>query len=424
MRRGARPGHRQGQLYGHSSLYNHFPVAKRAYLESHSHLSFRLDLRTSPPSLWALLGEAKSESQHIARAVLAPDASHELMQVYLAKGVLATTAIEGNTLSEEEVRAMLEGDLHLPPSREYLQREVENVLAAYNDAYNELLASPGTPLTPDWFGRFNERILRGLELDEGVVPGEIRTGSVVVGRYRAVPAEDAQFLLDRLCEWLEGSDFDAPQGQPELAAPLAIIKAIIGHLYLAWIHPFGDGNGRTARLLELQILLKAGFPAPVCQLLSNHYNLTRAEYYRQLDAASRTGSELDFLTYACRGLVDQLAEQLESIWQRQFADRWEQFVYQTFGGRTSASAHRRLRAVLAVSERFRESGEPVPARDIPTLTSELAAAYATKTGKTLTRDLNTIVEMGLVRRTGKGLAPADDQIQGLWPELEGGVLFP
>lgn len=399
-------------------------MAVRAYLKRHSHLSFRVDLRTSSPSLWALLGEAKSKSQHIARALLAPEASRELMQVYLAKGVLATTAIEGNTLSEAEVRAVLEGALQLPPSREYLQHEVENVIAAYNDAYEELLAKPGTPLTPEWFGRFNERILRGLELEEGVVPGEIRKGSVVVGRYRAAPAEDAEYLLGRLCEWLNGSDFDAPPRQPELAAPLAIIKAVIGHLYLAWIHPFGDGNGRTARLLELQILLRAGFPAPACQLLSNYYNLTRAEYYRQLDAASRSGNELAFLTYACRGLVDQLKDQLDSIWRRQFEDRWEQFVYQTFGALTGPSAHRRLRVVLAISRKFHEAGEPVLRREVSTLTPELAAAYATKTGKTLTRDLNAIKEMGLVRQGGKGLGPTDEQIQGLWPEVEGGVLFP
>jgi Fic family protein len=398
-------------------------MAARAYLKSHPHLTFNLDLRTSSPSLWALLGEAKSKSQHIARALLSPDASRELMRVYLAKGVLATTAIEGNTLSEDEVRAVLDGTLRLPPSREYLQREVENVIAAYNDAYSELLAEPGAELSPDWFARFNERILRDLELEEGVVPGEIRKGSVVVGRYRAAPAEDAKYLLGRLCEWLNGSDFDAPDGQPELAAPLAVIKAVIGHLYLAWIHPFGDGNGRTARLLELQILLRAGFPAPASQLLSNHYNLTRAEYYRQLDAASRTRSELAFVTYACRGLVDQLRDQLESIFQRQFEDRWEQFVYQTFGTLTGPAAHRRLRVVLEVSKRFHESGEAVLRREISTLTPELAAAYATKTGKTLTRDLNAIRATGLLHQSGSALSPALEQIQGLWPEIEGGVLF-
>ncbi|MGH2985481.1 MAG: Fic family protein [Solirubrobacterales bacterium] len=400
-----------------------FIPKERAYARSHPHVDFNVDLRTSPPHFWALLGKATSKSQHIARALLDPEASRELMEVYLARGVLATTAIEGNTLSEEEVRGVLEGTLKLPPSREYLQREVENVLAAYNDAYGEILADPAAPMTVDWLCRFNERILRDLELDEGVVRGEIRTGSVVVGRYRAVPAADAEYLLQRLCDWLNGSDFDAPGDQPELGAPLAITKAMVAHLYLAWIHPFGDGNGRTARLLELQILLRAGFPAPTCQLLSNHYNLTRTEYYRRLDEASRARDEMGFLVYAARGFVDQLKEQLETIFVRQFADRWEQFVYQTFGGATSPSEHRRIRVALELSRRSSATGEPVLSKEIPQLSPELARAYATKTGKTLTRDVNALKQMGLIAARGRGLVPTTSKIQGLWPEVEGGVLL-
>ena len=331
----------------------------REYERSHSHITFGLDLRAAPPSLWAQLGEAKSKSQHVARALLSPTIARELMEVYLAKGVLATTAIEGNTLSEDEVRDILEGRLQLPPSREYLQTEIENVIAAYNESYGQIVAEPDKPLTVAWLERFNELILDGLELEDGVVPGELRTSSVVVGTYRAAPARNCEYLLERLCEWLNGSDFEAPSETPELAAPLAIVKAIIGHLYIAWIHPFGDGNGRTARLLELQILIRAGFPAPACQLLSNHYNLTRSAYSRQLDSSSRAHDEISFLNYATQGLIDQLREQLGFIRLQQLADRWEQFVYQTFGGGLSESGHRRLRVVLAVSRTFQETGEPV-----------------------------------------------------------------
>jgi len=398
-------------------------VPERPYLKSHPHLDFSVDLRTALPALWVGLGEPKSKSEHIARALLAPAESHELMQVYLARGVLATTAIEGNTLTEEEVRAVVEGELDLPPSRQYLQREVENVLAAYNEAYAEILDTPRAPMTVEWLCRFNRRILDGLELEEGVVPGEIRTKSVVVGPYRAVPAADAEYLLERLCEWLRGSDFDAPSSQPELAAPLAIVKAIIAHLYLAWIHPFGDGNGRTARLLELQILLRAGFPAPTCQLLSNHYNLTRSEYYRRLHEASQTDDEIAFLLYAVQGLLDQLKEQLALILTRQFADRWEQLVYQRFAGAHSPSATRRLRVVLAVSRQHDATGEPVPREDVSTLTPDLAAAFATKTGKTLTRDLNAIKELGLLHEGDRALRPAYELLQGLLPRVQDGVLL-
>ena len=56
----------------------------------------------------------------------------------------------------------------------------------------------------------------------------------------------------------------------EHATAYAILKAIFAHLYLVWIHPFGDGNGRTARLLEFHILTAASLPYPVTHLLSNY----------------------------------------------------------------------------------------------------------------------------------------------------------
>src|SRR5258708_25331431 len=90
-----------------------------------------------------------------------------------------------------------------------------------------------------------------------------------------------------------------------------IIRAVIAHLYLAWIHPFGDGNGRTARLIEYRILLACGVPSPAVHLLSNHYNLTRTEYYRQLDRASGSkGEYIPFVEYAVQGFVDGLRQQL------------------------------------------------------------------------------------------------------------------
>jgi Fic family protein len=346
------------------------------------------------------------------------------MRVYLIKGMLATTAIEGNTLSEDEVSRILEGTLELPPSREYLEREIENVLAAFNLAREELRNDPYLPFSVERLREYNRLILAGLELEKGVVPGEIRAHSVTVGAYRAVPAEDAESLLDRLCQWLNSDDFDAPSDSPELAAPLAIVKAIVAHVYLAWIHPFGDGNGRTARLLELQILLSAGFPEATCQLLSNHYNLTRTEYYRQLAVSSREPNGiLSFIGYAAQGFVDQLREQLEVIWDQQFRDRWEQFVYQAFGERRSETDNRRLRLVLDLSRGFHASGKKVLKREISDLTPRLAAAYATKTEKTLSRDLNAIKELGLLRQDRDGWAPVDEVIHPLRPPRAGGVLW-
>lgn len=398
------------------------PGRERDYESTHPHINFRLQLDRPNVALWLLLGEAKSKSAHIARTLLHPHRSHELMQVFLTRGVLATTAIEGNTLSEDQVREVIENRAQLPPSKQYLAQEVRNVVGAYNEVVQAVLNDPEAKLTPERFKRWNALILEGLDVEEGVEPGVFRHKGVVVGSYRAPPSVDVELLMQRLCDWLNGEDFKAPEGRPELRAPLTIVKAVVAHLYLVWIHPFGDGNGRTARLLELQILLAAGFPAPATQLLSNHYNQTRSEYYRQLGAASRSGDPLPFVTYALRGFVDGLAEQLDLIFAWQREDRWEQYVYQQFGELATEADRRRLRLVLEVSRTARETGLPVARADMRWLTPKLAKAYSNKTDKTLTRDLNEIRKLELLTSERRGYRPNESVLLGLLPISVDGVL--
>jgi cell filamentation protein, protein adenylyltransferase len=382
-----------------------------AYSTSHPWISFSLDLSKAPTDLWLLLGEARSKSEHLAGSLLKPNVATLMNQLFLAKGALATTAIEGNTLSEEEAQQAVEGTLKLPPSQEYLAREITNIVDACNAIKNDLLEGGATDLTIEKIKEYNRLVLQELELEDGVVAGEIRRHSVTVARYRGAPASDCEALLNRLCEWLNGPDFDPPG--PEWGVPYAIIKAIIAHLYLAWIHPFGDGNGRTARIVELQILLAAGMPLPATHLLSNHYNETRSEYYRQLDQASASGGNLiPFLDYAVQGLVDGLRHQLDMVKMQQFDDRWEQFIYETFGGETRSPARaRQLRLVLELSK----IDEPVPRLKLTNLTPELAAEYAGKTSKTLSRDLNALRKMGLIVRSRGGFTPNRQVILAFLP---------
>ena len=91
----------------------------------------------------------------------------------------------------------------------------------------------------------NAAVLRGLEVEDYVRPGTIRAANVTVGGYRCPDWQDARYLLARLCDTLDG--FEPPEGS---RYAFSILKAIFAHVYLAWIHPFGDGNGRTARLVE------------------------------------------------------------------------------------------------------------------------------------------------------------------------------
>lgn len=375
----------------------------RRYEETHPWLTFCVpQLARANPRLWAQLGECQSKCEHIAGVPLRPDVAMNLHRVYIAKGALATTAIEGNTLSEQEVLKVLDGTLKLPPSREYLKQEVDNVATAFGKIWDQVVSSTLPPLSVAEFEAMNAQILDSLSLAEEVVPGKIRTYDVGVSRYRAVPAEDCAYLLDRLAKWIDGPEL---QGPADMKIMHGVIRAVIAHLYFAWIHPFGDGNGRTARLIEYRILLACGVPSPAVHLLSNHYNLTRTEYYRQLDRASGSkGEYLPFVEYAVQGFVDGLRQQLAEIREFQLDVIWRNYVHELFGDRKGEIDSRRRRLVLALSE----TTERVKMAKIMKLPG-VPTDYLGATRMVLNRDLNELKKMGLVTRTRQG-SKANKQI--------------
>jgi Fic family protein len=380
------------------------------YLKTHPWITFRADLREAPAELWMLLGECQSKCEHISGVPLKPAVAKHLNQVYLAKGSLATTAIEGNTLSEEEVLRHLEGKLQLPPSKQYLAQEIDNVVNVCNRLVKELRSGKKVELSVETIREYNRTILTNLQVEDPVIPGEIRKHEVGVSRYKPPPPGECGMLLERLCEWLNGDDFTP---KPGMTLVYAIIKSVLAHLYLAWIHPFGDGNGRTARLMEYQILISSGVPTPAAHLLSNHYNETRSEYYRQLDRASKSGGDIiPFLLYAVQGFLDGLKSQLDRIRWQQWDIAWADYVYEAFRHRKGGKARDRRRELIL---NLSFQAEPVPLNKIPEISPRIAAAYAGKTSKTASRDLNELVEMGLVEKRPDGFSAAMWKILAFLP---------
>jgi Fic family protein len=183
-----------------------------------------------------------------------------------------------------------------------------------------------------------------------------------------------------------------------------VLAAIVAHLYIAWIHPFGDGNGRTARLVEFALLVKAGIPMPAAHLLSNHYNETRSAYYRHLDLASKDLDQgiYDFVQYAVQGLVDGLREQIARVRVQQLEVAWQNFVHEHFKSATAAQKRQRD-VVLAMSMK----NESLSSSEIMGLTPGIATAYAAGSpqaaGRKLKRDIDTLIKANLIRKVGSRL---------------------
>ncbi len=366
-------------------------------MDKYPWITFEVNLTSLSRNTWIRLGECLSKCEHIERIPLKPDTATEMHKVYLAKGVNATTAIEGNTLSEQEVRQIIEKKLTLSPSREYLGQEVDNILQLCNEIKNDMCSGKKLVIDIDEIRRFNRIILQNVPCPEYAIPGGFRTVPIGVGVYKAVDHSDINELMVTLCKWLNSDYFDMPNTHSIISS---IVKAIAAHIYIEWIHPFGDGNGRVGRLLEFAILTYSGVPSPAAHLLSNHYNATRNEYYRQLDIANKKRDVCNFITYAVQGFRDGLVEQLQYIFKQVFEISWENFVYDTLKEhKRSEKPTKRIRALVLELSR---QPEPVTRDKLTMLSPKLIELYKSGSSMMLSRDLNELTKLELIEKTEKG----------------------
>jgi Fic family protein len=353
---------------------------------------------------WLLLGETMSKCQHLAHAPITPGLANKLARMYLVKGAQATTAIEGNTLSEAEVQAILDkGTADLGPSRKYQEQENKNILEAVIEIGDHLVQGHRIPITAERLCALNAQVLKDVPDVAYVVPGELRTMNVVVGPYQPPHWQDVPTLVKDFEGWLHRMRSKvSDESSTEDRFVVAFLTASLAHLYLAWIHPFGNGNGRTARLVEAQILAESGVvPLVSAQLMSNFFNLTRDAYYHHLNRA-RTDPDgrgvPEFIHYAIEGFADQLRDQIGAVQDQNLHIVWQSYVHEIFEHNYKHTEARSRQRKLAMAMPAGQAITPEQATDLNT---ELARLYARAEGRMPARDLNDLVKLGLVARVGK-----------------------
>jgi Fic family protein len=367
------------------------------YKVTHPWINFEIDLKDLAIKTWIQLGECASKCDQISGVPLKPVIRDYLQLIYLAKGIKATTAIEGNTLTEEEVKKIIEHKADIPPSKEYLEQEIKNILKACNMVADHLRNNIEVVVSPEKIREYNSIVLENLPHPDDIEAGEFRKHRVTVGRYLGPNPEQVPFLVEKLCDWLNSDSFKPDKNVNPII--YAIIKAIIAHIYIAWIHPFGDGNGRTARLIEFKILAQSGVPSPAIHLLSNHYNNTRTEYYNQLEKTSKLGGKInDFISYAVQGFLDGFNEQLPLIRAQQIEVAMENYIHERFIDLPGKTWTRRRHLALDILA----SDKPIRKEEILLLSKRLNDAYKDKNPRTISRDLAVLLDMGLIRITNEG----------------------
>ena len=133
-----------------------------------------------------------------------------------------------------------------------------------------------------------------------------------------------------------------------------------------------------------------------------------------MDLASRSGGDiLPFIEYAVQGFVDGLKIQLTYIREQQWDVVWRSYIQETFRRKDRfGDADRRQRdLILDISN----TDNFIPLSKITDISSRVAARYALKTPKTLSRDIKELMDMGLIKQTSQGIRAKKESILAFLP---------
>jgi len=210
----------------------------------------------------------------------------QLRRINRVRSIRGSLAIEGNTLNEAQIFAILDGKRVIAPPREIL--EARNAIAAY-ERFEQWQPHDENHLLEA------HRILMAGLVDRA---GAYRLGGVGVmdGRrvtHMAPPADRVPILMHDLFQWLQSTD----------THPL--IASSVFHYEFEFIHPFGDGNGRMGRLWQTLILTRWNphfAHIPVESLVHEH----RSAYYQALQDSTHRSDSAPFVAFLLRMIRDAI----------------------------------------------------------------------------------------------------------------------
>ena len=302
-----------------------------------------------------------------------------------AEAVGASVSMEGIPVTVDEVRRILAGD-----RPEAVSSEDADLVTGYREAMRHVLSRADDP---DF--RWQSEVIRGIH--ERVLAGswEKQAGRYRQNQNRVVdsvsrtelyvppPPEQVPALTEDLVGWLDS-------GADNQSAPIA---AALAHVRLAGVHPFSDGNGRTARIVASLVMYRGGYRLPQFTSLEEWWGRHRAEYY---DAFSCLGSEwaptADVTPFISAHVLAQCS-QAEALSLRQSAER---LLWLALEDVAVHAAGTDARAANALYEGF--MGREVTNRYYRSVVDVTAATAA--------HDLARLDAAGVLQRRGSGRSTA------------------
>ena len=260
------------------------------------------DLRLINPRFDSPLLDVLTDLEHLRRLQLDGTTPWpvfiQLKQVFHLLESLASARIEGNhtTLADYVESKVADGS----PHGEQL-REIENIERAMQQVEDTVVA--GEPFAESWLRGLHATTVESLVREGDDNPGAYRTGPVRIAQAEHLPPEAV-----RVPEYM--AELVAFINRPD-PPKYDLMKVALAHHRFAWVHPFGNGNGRVVRLFTYGLLIKYGFQVSAAGRLLNPaavFCADRHRYYAVLaQADSGTEEALEsWCTYVLAGVRDEL----------------------------------------------------------------------------------------------------------------------
>ena len=256
-----------------------------------------------------LLIKAIVLNETIVDLPILPELASSIDPEIMYSSISGTAAIEGNPIPEDDVKKIAEGE-NVETYTKKDQQEIKNLIKAY-DILNEIeVSNEPFKLTEEFICSLHQIITADIP-DENNVPGKYRNDIVYVGDkahggiYTPPKIyDDIKNLMNEFVDWINDE---------KILSVHPFIRASLAHYYFCIIHPFWDGNGRTARLMEA-IILKASNIKYLPRELSNYYYRNVDEYYNSFSKSLRLKKDATpFLKFCLEGIVDSLSRIKEQI---------------------------------------------------------------------------------------------------------------
>lgn len=325
-----------------------------------------------------------------------PKALSRINEELIRKSIFGTAAIEGNPLREEEVGKILAQDGSIDVSEDRYETEIRNLKEAY-EWVDSLESTPDNQiLTEERIKLLHKIITKDIE-HEYNIPGNYRNNKVEVGDsdhggiYTPPKTlHDVKMVMDEFFLWINGDDFIKADDKN-----MVIIRAVLIHYYICLIHPFSDGNGRVARLLEAMILHLSGVKY-VPRMLSNYYYRNIDKYYLAFSKTeqSKENDVTEFLRFVLQGLVEASHEIQESI--TFFFRGLSLFSFYRSLERKRVITNRQYELVLLLMDRLKD----FTIWDLYN-TPPFTAIYRDVTVRTAQRDLKRLLEKKVLKCSNK-----------------------